>query len=68
MVLTLSILKDYLASALFPTHQRKEVFNAGQPMHVHCEVVKQYGIVQYEIEKNLVLPPPEVIIVICEGV
>lgn len=45
------IQNDYLAGALFSMHWGKEVFNVGHPVHVHCDRVKQYGIVQCESKK-----------------
>ena len=68
MVLTLPIQNGYLANALFPMHREKEVFTAGQPVCVHCEIVKQHGIVQCEREKNLILLPADVTTAMCEEI
>lgn len=37
----------------FPRTGRKEVFNIGHPVHVHCEIFKQHGIVQCKSGKKI---------------
>jgi len=64
-----SLHTEYLLSGAFLSmHEGKEVVDVGHCVRVHCKPVKQYGTVQRESEKKLILPPPEVTIVKCRDV
>lgn len=50
---------------VFPCTRRKEVFIAGNPVHVYREIFKRCGIVRCKSEQNFTLPPPEATTVTC---